>query len=54
MVKLNHSSKITFWRLLGDKEEKKIVGFMWIYTVKHKLYGTLNCYRVKVVQKIYI
>lgn len=52
--KIKSLEKNNMLEIAGRQEAKKLVGFTWIYTVEHKLYGTLNCYRVKVVQKIYI
>ena len=41
------------WEIVDRQEGKKPVGSWWIYTVKHKLDGTLDRYKARLVAKGY-
>ena len=41
------------WELVDRPSGKNPVGCQWVYTVKHKAYGTIECFKARLVAKGY-
>lgn len=39
------------WDMLNIPDEKRTVGRKWVFTVKHKLYGSIERYKARLVVK---
>ncbi|XP_020218778.1 uncharacterized protein LOC109802000 [Cajanus cajan] len=50
---MNALERNSTWEIVDKTKDKKAVGCRWIFTVKHKVDGTIERYKARLVEKGY-